>query len=208
MKRILILAAGLALAAAGGEAQARQAQPSPQYSASDFAKSMLSDPAPCEGGSEADCESVGKTRGFSLPTLSAKAVAAHAAPAPTTTASKAALKRPKILGGANLLVTFRPGSSDITPQGRANLKSVAEGLKGPSLASKRFEIAGYTDPTGSAAVNLPLSKSRAEAVRSVLVDAGIEAERLTAQGYGSEDLVAPDHPTDERNRRVEIHRLD
>lgn len=208
MKQALILAAALALAATGGAAQARQAQPAPQYSASDFAKSMLSEPTPCEGANEADCESVGKTRGFSLPTLSAKAVAAHAAPkASKSAAAKASAPRPKILGGANLLVTFRPGSSDITPQGRANLASVAEGLKRPSLAAKRFEIAGYTDPTGGADVNLPLSKSRAEAVVGVLVSAGIEPERLTAQGYGSEDLVAPDHPTDERNRRVEIHRL-
>lgn len=208
MGRKIIGAAAVALAACASAAVARQTAPAPQYSASDFAKSMLSAPPPCEGSSEADCESAAKTRGFSLPTLSAKAVASHPAATAAKPGAKAATPHPRIVGGANILVTFRPGSAEITPQGRANLTSVAEGLKRDALAKHRFEVAGYTDPTGAAAVNGPLSKARAEAVMAVLVAAGVEPERLSAAGYGSDVLVAPDAPTDERNRRVEIHRLD
>ncbi len=208
MKPGVIGAALPALLAAVSTAGAQQAAPAPQYSPSDFAKSMLSAPPPCTAGSEAECEAAAKSRGFSLPTLSAKAVAAHPAATAAKPGAKAATAHPKIVGGANILVTFRPGSSEITPQGRANLASVAEGLKRASLAKHRFEIAGYTDPTGAAALNGPLSQARAEAVMAALVGAGIEPERLSAAGYGSDVLVAPDTPTDERNRRVEIHRLD
>ena len=203
MKTGVIGIAVLGWAALAPFAIAQEAAPAPQYSASDFAKSMLSAPPPCTAASEAECEAAAKSRGFSLPTLSAKAVAVHATPA----TSRSAPVKPKIVGGANILVTFQPGSAEITPQGRVNLKSVAEGMKRPSLAKHRFEVAGYTDPRGGETVNRPLSQSRAEAVMGVLVGEGVEADRLSARGYGSDPLVAPEDPTDERNRRVEIHRL-
>jgi OOP family OmpA-OmpF porin len=82
------------------------------------------------------------------------------------------------------------------------LDSVAQYLKAsPAVA---LEIQGHTDNIGGAASNLALSQHRAEAVKTYLVSAGIDAKRLTAKGFG---LTVPvsDNATPEgraRNRRV------
>ncbi len=71
----------------------------------------------------------------------------------------------------------------------------------------RVEIAGYCDNTGTDAINDPLSKRRAEAVRDYLIiEKGIAPDRLTAEGYGSKQPIA-DNATPEgraKNRRVEF----
>ena len=74
-------------------------------------------------------------------------------------------------------------------------------------ASYVFEIAGYTDNTGDAAANLVLSQKRAEAIRDVLVKAGVPADMLVAKGYGGADPIASnDDPQGRRrNRRIEYH---
>lgn len=51
----------------------------------------------------------------------------------------------------------------------------------------RVEIAGYTDDTGPEAYNKDLSQRRAEAVKKLLVEAGIDANRVQAIGYGEEN---------------------
>ena len=58
-----------------------------------------------------------------------------------------------------------------------------------------------------AAANLALSQKRAEAIRDVLVKAGVPADMLVARGYGSADPIASnDDPQGRRrNRRIEYH---
>jgi outer membrane protein OmpA-like peptidoglycan-associated protein len=74
----------------------------------------------------------------------------------------------------------------------------------------RIEIAGHTDDRGSTAVNVRLSRARADAVRRWLIDHGIEARRLEVRGYGESDPVASndDEEGRARNRRIEFRRLD
>ncbi len=81
---------------------------------------------------------------------------------------------------------------------------VASLTKSPGI---RLEIAGYTDDRGDPLYNRILSRRRAEAVMIYLVKHGIDARRLTAAGYGSDDPIA-DNSTEEgrqKNRRVELH---
>ena len=73
-------------------------------------------------------------------------------------------------------------------------------------------ITGHTDQLGTASINTRLSKERAEAVKSYLVAKGIAANRLTARGVGSTQLVTNCQlPTrtemiqcGKQNRRVDI----
>lgn len=76
----------------------------------------------------------------------------------------------------------------------------------PSL---RLEVGGHTDAVGSERANERLSQARASAVLDYLVAAGVEADRITARGYGESRPVASNDSEEGRalNRRVEV-RLD
>jgi peptidoglycan-associated lipoprotein len=52
-------------------------------------------------------------------------------------------------------------------------------------------IEGFADPAGTEAYNLRLSRERADAVRDVLVNKGIDGARLRTVGYGKTRLVRP-----------------
>jgi OOP family OmpA-OmpF porin len=184
-------------------------EPKADYSADDFVKAILSGPQPCpRAQSLASCEANPKTRRFSL-----AAPPEARRPAPTSQPShkrpllmKLFVSRPK-LTAADVLVTFASGSAEITPQGQANLRSIAAGLNKAALADLTFEVAGFTDATGSSRFNQTLSQRRAEAVKAYLVSLSVTPARLTTVGYGAEHLIDPIEPASEANRRVELHRL-
>ena len=72
--------------------------------------------------------------------------------------------------------------------------------------SVSIELAGHTDNTGDADANLILSQSRADAVMNYLVQKGIDAARLSSQGYGDSAPI-DSNETDEgrtNNRRTEL----
>ena len=71
---------------------------------------------------------------------------------------------------------------------------------------RTVQIEGHTDSTGSADYNQELSDRRAHAVRTFLIDKGVDSGRITTRGYGKESPVASnDSPAGRQmNRRVEI----
>ena len=75
-------------------------------------------------------------------------------------------------------------------------------------ADLSLTVEGHTDATGTDEHNMDLSRRRAEAVRSYLVNAGIAGDRLDAVGLGATRPVAPnDTPLGlAQNRRVELVR--
>lgn len=70
-----------------------------------------------------------------------------------------------------------------------------------------LRVQGHTDNRGSAARNKELSKQRAQTVLDWLVKHGIDASRLTAEGFGPDKpLESNDTEAGRRvNRRVEFH---
>jgi len=111
-------------------------------------------------------------------------------------------------------VRFKFDSAQLTEQAKDRLDNVVNALKGASDIDVRIE--GHTDSLGDANYNLKLSKDRAKSVKRYLVDHGIEADRLTTEGYGETRPVAPntmpdgsDNPDGRaKNRRVELHVVD
>jgi OOP family OmpA-OmpF porin len=67
-------------------------------------------------------------------------------------------------------------------------------------------IEGHTDNTGTIPANQVLSENRAGAVMNYLLQAGIDATRLQAIGYGQQQPIADNTTPEGRaaNRRVEL----
>jgi outer membrane protein OmpA-like peptidoglycan-associated protein len=101
-------------------------------------------------------------------------------------------------------VLFATGKADLSSGAQvalARLSGIV--LNYPSL---QLAIGGYTDSTGSADFNQKLSEQRAKGVFDFLVTQGLDAGKLSSQGYGPSNPVADNDTTKGRqlNRRVEI----
>ena len=108
----------------------------------------------------------------------------------------------------NSKVNFASDSAEVPESMAPFLKTAASDLK-QLKAGHVLEVAGYTDNTGDAALNLALSQKRAEAVREALIKYGADADMLVAKGYGEADPIASnDTPEGQlKNRRIEYHVL-
>lgn len=104
-------------------------------------------------------------------------------------------------------INFASGSAEISAGSEAILEKALRSMKdNPEII---VEISGHTDSRGTRAMNMNLSKNRAESVKSWLVNNGIDASRIETEGYG------PDKPIDSndteegrlRNRRIEFKRI-
>ncbi len=101
-------------------------------------------------------------------------------------------------------VSFATNSYAIKPELRTVLDPFANSLRGDPNA--HVSIVGYTDNTGSAAINDPLSVQRAQSVRDYLVSRGVAPSQVETSGLGDRNPVADNSTTAGRaqNRRVEI----
>lgn len=94
----------------------------------------------------------------------------------------------------------------------ARLTSEAQDIIGRAVASANenadapISVTGFTDTTGTPQYNLRLSKRRAEAVADAMVGEGIDAERITTDGVGENNLLIPtaDGVAEPQNRRAQI----
>lgn len=113
-----------------------------------------------------------------------------------------ALKRIRL---SSKSITFETGSDKIKGASYDVLDVIAEIML--QYTYTKWTIEGYTDNTGSAAVNLALSKKRAAKVRDYFISKGVSSDRLTSEGYGIEKPVATNSTAAGRakNRRVEIN---
>ena len=102
--------------------------------------------------------------------------------------------------------SFASDSAEVPESMEPFLKTAAADLK-QLKAGHVLEIAGYTDNTGDAALNLALSQKRAESVREALIKYGADPDMLVAKGYGEADPIANNDTAEGRlkNRRIEYH---
>lgn len=101
-------------------------------------------------------------------------------------------------------VTFNVGKSDVLPQFRSTLTSVALVLQ--KFDKTIVDVYGHTDSTGSEASNLQLSRERALAVANTISANGVDARRFYIDGRGEAQPIASNATDSGRaqNRRVEI----
>ncbi len=107
--------------------------------------------------------------------------------------------------GAIRGITFETGKATIKRTSFTTLdKAVAVMVQFSDL---RLAIEGHTDDVGDDASNMRLSSDRANAVRDYLVKKGVDAGRLTAQGFGETRPKADNKTATGRaeNRRIEFN---
>lgn len=98
---------------------------------------------------------------------------------------------------------------DIRPDAAVELNKLVQILNdNPTL---KIELGSHTDSRGTSVYNQRLSQNRAEAAINYIVSQGISRERLTAQGYGEDELIIERARTEEEhqvNRRTEFKVLE
>jgi outer membrane protein OmpA-like peptidoglycan-associated protein len=102
-------------------------------------------------------------------------------------------------------IFFDVGQSNLKTESLSELEKMRELLA--TNTHLKVQINGHTDNTGNAATNVVLSLKRAQAVINYLIEKGINADRLSAKGFGSErPIVSNDDEQGGReiNRRTEI----
>lgn len=110
-------------------------------------------------------------------------------------------------GRVNLSLSFNLGSAALTPAAQAQLRSFAQALQRPQLATMRVAIEGHTDSSGSRATNLSLSQRRAQSAADYLVAQGVARNRLEVHGYGPDRPLPGRRASSPDNRRVEAVRI-
>ncbi|SOE48571.1 Outer membrane protein A precursor [plant metagenome] len=125
---------------------------------------------------------------------------AQAAPAPkpvapTPTASK-------VVFNADTFFDF--DKATLKPEGRQLLDQVVAQTR--SINLETIIAVGHTDSTGPEAYNQKLSERRAAAVKTYLVQQGVDTNRIYTEGKGELEPVADNKTRQGRaqNRRVEI----
>ena len=109
----------------------------------------------------------------------------------------------------DLTVNFEFNSARLTTDAMLTLRALGIAMQHETLQSASFQIAGHTDAVGEDAYNIELSERRAATVAAFLANHfGVDAIRLNAVGYGETQLLYPQMPNNELNRRVTIINVD
>jgi outer membrane protein OmpA-like peptidoglycan-associated protein len=138
-------------------------------------------------------------------------VAAKGSPAAVVTMSEADVR--KVFGAAlaslppspqSFTLYFKFQSEELTPDSRKLAWQVVDLLK--NRPSPEVVVRGHTDTTGSKARNFDLGLKRANTVRSLLINTGVDAAAIDVISHGESELLIPtgDEVSEPRNRRVEV----
>jgi OOP family OmpA-OmpF porin len=102
------------------------------------------------------------------------------------------------------LVFFDFDRAQVTDAARQTLNTVAQDLRGGGIGS--VNVVGHTDTVGPNGYNDELSRRRAQAVRDMLVQAGVDPGRIVTAGVGQGQPLVPtaDEVREPSNRRAEI----
>lgn len=101
---------------------------------------------------------------------------------------------------------FQTNKYDLNTAAKNDLAKFASVLKQNSDCS--IDVQGYTDNTGTDAINNPLSVNRAQSVAQYLVGMGVPTMQFkNVNGFGSSNPVADNSTADgrQKNRRVEVY---
>lgn len=104
----------------------------------------------------------------------------------------------------SFVLPFEANTTRLGPAAEPVLAEVRAALA--ALPAAEMIVTGHTDSVGNAEANDRVSLARAEAVRELLIKAGVDGAMITVAGRGKRELLVPtaDGVAEARNRRVEI----
>lgn len=143
--------------------------------------------------------------------LEATDVARGQAPAPARVASDTEVQR--LFGDAfaalplapvRVVLRFEFDSDELTAASRAELPALITQIRG--RPAPEVIVVGHTDTVGNPDGNIALGLRRAEAVRRILIDAGVSADLIEVRSHGEADplVTTADETPEPANRRVEL----
>lgn len=120
------------------------------------------------------------------------------------------------LQASTLFAFDRSDYAGMLPKGKQEVDQISNEIKQYPDSVTSVAVVGHADPAGKPEYNQKLSVERAETVKRVLVESGLDNRVVSAEGRGERELVVKDcrakHPADENarkqcdqpNRRVEV----
>ena len=104
----------------------------------------------------------------------------------------------------SFLLYFHDGSTLLTDQSTALLPEILAAII--DRASLDISVIGHADRAGAREYNLVLSLKRAEHVRDLLAEKGVDAKLITITSHGENNPLIPtaDNVAEPKNRRVEV----
>lgn len=112
-----------------------------------------------------------------------------------------------VLESATRNIKFETGSAKLKEESLKTLDEIAGLME--EYDYYHLSIAGHTDSRGKDELNLKLSKERANACFDYLVEEGVDAARMTHEGYGETQPIGDNRTAAgrQRNRRVAFELL-
>jgi OmpA-OmpF porin, OOP family len=101
-------------------------------------------------------------------------------------------------------LNFDSATTQLTPESNPTVRDLIAILK--CYPNTQVLLEGHTDNTGDPDANKKLSMDRANAIKDLLVQGGVDPSRISTDGWGQEKPIAPNE-TDEgraKNRRTEL----
>ncbi len=105
---------------------------------------------------------------------------------------------------AQFMLQFQTGTSSLTEKSQDQLSQIIIAVidRQPCDVS----IIGHTDTRGTAQKNVELGLQRANTVKQILIDQGVDARQIEATSHGETSLIiqTADDVDEPQNRRVEV----
>ena len=99
---------------------------------------------------------------------------------------------------------FKFESGELTDESRGLLPQILDTVRTHTIPE--VLVVGHTDTMGTPKANIELGMTRANAVRTMLIQVGLDPSTIEVRSHGESDplVKTPDETPEPRNRRVEI----